>query len=263
MASESAGEALRGIGARLRAARERKGLTVLQAAEKLHADARILESLEAEDFAVLGAEVYVRGHLRRYAELLGESPEQLQELYAGSRHGLQPDLTRIPRGAGHEPLRLPLPALLGLAGFVLAALLWWWFGNPAPSPQPLAAAAPAADSAAPAGAPASATQGATRPDGAGRETQLTLRFSALSWVEVSDSSGRQLLQGLYAADAARTLSGEPPLRVVVGNAPAVDLSVNGQPLRLAELTRRDGSARLLIDAAGHASVAPPRAVPGD
>ena len=47
------------IGVRLRAARERKGLTVLQSAEKLHMDARLLEALEAGDFASLGADVYV------------------------------------------------------------------------------------------------------------------------------------------------------------------------------------------------------------
>jgi transcriptional regulator with XRE-family HTH domain len=42
MASEADGQPARGIGARLRAARERRGFTVLQAAEKLHVDARTL-----------------------------------------------------------------------------------------------------------------------------------------------------------------------------------------------------------------------------
>ena len=74
-----------GIGARLRAARERKGQTILQAAEKLHVDARVLEALEAENFEPLGADVYVRGHLRHYAELVGESPAQLQELLHQTR----------------------------------------------------------------------------------------------------------------------------------------------------------------------------------
>src|ERR1700729_3485815 len=100
-----------GIGARLRAARERRGLTTLQAAEKLHVDARALESLEAENFAALGADVYVRGHLRRYAELVGESPHELQDLYASSTPAVRPDLTRIPRAERPpESARLMLPA---------------------------------------------------------------------------------------------------------------------------------------------------------
>ena len=118
MTSEAGGQPARGIGARLRAAREQRGLTLLQAAEKLHVDARTLEALESEDFAALGADVYVRGHLRRYAEVLGESPAELQALYAGSAHVVPPDLTRIPRGeAANRPPRLPLPALLLVVGF--------------------------------------------------------------------------------------------------------------------------------------------------
>src|SRR6516165_3407766 len=99
MAGEAGAEQLRGIGARLRSAREKRGLTVLQAAEKLHVDARVLEALESQDFAALGAAVYARGHLRRYAELLGESPPELQRLYDDSTHTEQPDLTRIARSA--------------------------------------------------------------------------------------------------------------------------------------------------------------------
>lgn len=83
MASEAGGDA-RGIGARLRGAREKRGLTILQAAEKLHVDARMLEALEAGNFAALGALVYVRGHLRRYAELLGEPPPEPAEQYAAA-----------------------------------------------------------------------------------------------------------------------------------------------------------------------------------
>ena len=118
MAREAGGV---GIGARLRAARESKGLTVLQAAEKLHVDARVLEALEAENFEPLGADVYVRGHLRRYAELVGESPAELQELYSDTSRQPRPDLTRIPRGErAPDSARLMLPALLGVLGLALA-----------------------------------------------------------------------------------------------------------------------------------------------
>jgi cytoskeleton protein RodZ len=101
MAAEAGGDIRAGIGTRLRAAREKKSLTILQAAEKMHVDARTLESLEAEDFAALGAPVYARGHLRHYAELVGESPTELQQLYADSTKAApaQPDLTR---GRGHR-----------------------------------------------------------------------------------------------------------------------------------------------------------------
>ncbi len=256
MASEVGGEQRCGTGARLRGAREKKGLTVLEAAEKLHVDARTLEALEAEDFAALGADVYVRGHLRRYAEFVGESPAELRELYASSTRAARPDLTRIPRSdPGNGAARLVLPGLLALVGFALLGLLWWVLTTPGEKPQPLAAASPPQASAGAADEVATAA-----PAGA---TQLALQFSALSWVEVSDATGRRLLQGLYAAGSTRTLSGAAPLRVILGNAPAVALRVNDQAVKLGGLVRHDGSARLLIDGDGRTTPAPPRLAHGD
>ena len=260
MASEVGGEQRCGTGARLRGAREQKGLTVLEAAEKLHVDARTLEALEAEDFAALGADVYVRGHLRRYAEFIGESPAELQELYASSSHAARPDLTRIPRrDPANGAARLVLPALLGLVGVALAVLLWRVLTTPGEKPQPLAASPPVASASAPQATAGAADEIAP----AASATRLALQFSALSWVEVSDASGRRLLQGLYAAGSTRTLSGAAPLRVILGNAPAVALRVNDQAVRLGGVVRHDGSARLLIDGDGRTTPAPPRLAHGD
>ncbi len=61
------------IGARLRAGREKMGLTVLQVAERIHTDPKIVEAIEAQNFQALGAPVYARGHIRHYADLVGES----------------------------------------------------------------------------------------------------------------------------------------------------------------------------------------------
>jgi cytoskeleton protein RodZ len=130
MAAEAGGDIRAGIGTRLRGAREKKGLTILQAAEKMHVDARILESLEAEDFAALGAPVYARGHLRHYAELVGESPTELQQLYADSTKAasVQPDLTRIARVEPEsDPGRLVGPAVIGVVVMALVGIVWWLF----------------------------------------------------------------------------------------------------------------------------------------
>jgi len=116
MSVQAGGETRCGIGTRLRAGRERKGLTVLQAAEKMHVDSKILESLESEDFEALGAPVYVRGHLRHYAELVGERADELQSLYSNSIRITQPDLTRIPKAeVPSETRRLLCRALSMLA----------------------------------------------------------------------------------------------------------------------------------------------------
>lgn len=139
MAGEAEGDGRAGIGTRLRAARESKGLTILQAAEKMHLDPRILDALEAEDFAALGAAVYARGHLRHYAELVGEQPLELQELYANSSRAVpvQPDLTRI----AHAPVESDSGKLAGSAVVVLVTIaaigtLWWFLTSPNEKPHP-------------------------------------------------------------------------------------------------------------------------------
>ena len=252
-----------GIGARLRAARERRGLTVLQAAEKLHVDAKVLESLEAEDFAPLGADVYVRGHLRRYAELIGESSGELQDLYASVGLAVHPDLTRIPRvERPSESSHLVLPALLTVVGLALAGVLWWVFTLPGARPQALVtpppAEAPPADAARPAQTPGLAAEASppgarTGSSAASAGQTIGLKLSAESWVQVADARGRVLLDGLLPGGSTRSVTGAAPLRVVLGNAPAVTLEVNGRSVSLAGLVRRRGDAHLLVDAAGQVS----------
>jgi len=279
MMAEAPGGELRGIGARLRAAREKRGLTLLQAAERLHLDAGIVQALEAENFTALGADVYVRGHLRRYAEAVGESPTQLQELYADSRQVLRPDLTRIPRGQPEKSSSwLLLPAVLLVVGFAMAGLLWWLLTLPGEKahalparPTPAAAAADAAPGTeqpafpAPAGTNAAPAGGspAGPSTGTGPQARLDLNFSGASWVDISDVHGRHLLHGLIEAGSTRSLMGSAPLLVVLGNAPAVTLRLNGQAVLPGTLVRRDGSAHLMIDAAGRVSAPAPRLAHGD
>src|SRR5215213_10164734 len=88
----------RSIGERLRAGRERAGLSVPVAAEKLHLDPKVIEALEADRFADLGAAVYVRGHLRRYADFVGEPGTELVAAYSAREARVtSPDLTQAPQ----------------------------------------------------------------------------------------------------------------------------------------------------------------------
>jgi cytoskeleton protein RodZ len=308
------------IGARLRAGRERKGLTVLQAAEKMHVDPKILESLEAEDFDALGAPVYVKGHLRHYAELLGEASTELQALYSNSIRVTQPDLTRIPKVAiSSDPSRLVVPATVVLIAFAIAGGVWWVLTLSKAHPPSASKSVPLAASATPVAPPAAsvvtapetpvagsgsrsggpgasgaahtastggaathapgaavpapptarATPAAAAPSAvgagapsaaaaprAGRQAEVTLRFSAESWAEVYDSSGERLFYDVGPADSVRTFKGTPPLRVVLGNAPGVAVEVNGRVTDLANLTHTDGSAQFVVSRAGRVSQSP-------
>jgi cytoskeleton protein RodZ len=128
MAGESGSDQRCGIGARLRAGREKAGYTLLQAAEKLHIDPRMLEALESERFDLFGAKVYVRGYLRNYAELVGERFHELLELLeASDRRTPTPDFSRAPGAAARqmERGRRGRPGMvLGFVAIVVCAV-WW------------------------------------------------------------------------------------------------------------------------------------------
>lgn len=127
--------AARGIGAVLQSARSRMGVTPVQAAERLRVDVAVIMALEQERFDSLGPPVYVRGHLRRYADLLGEADAPLQAQYAAlEASGFEPDLTQAPRVSGRNPPprvspdrtapRLLWPLVLGGGAVVLACIVW-------------------------------------------------------------------------------------------------------------------------------------------
>lgn len=148
------------IGARLRGARERSRLTILLAAEKLHVDPDVLEALEADDLAALGPPVFVKGHLRHYAQLVGEPVEALLELYSQGARLPTPDLTRISKAAPPEAGRLVAPAVIAVVICAAAGIAWWGLSrvhrrwNPRPMSYPIH---PATSPSALAGEPAKAT----------------------------------------------------------------------------------------------------------
>src|SRR5687768_13037216 len=143
----------RSIGERLRAGRERAGLSVPAAAEKLHLDPKVIEALEADRFAEIGASVYVRGHLKRYADFVGEPGAELVSMYSTREsRAAAPDLTQVPHPERRaDPRRLVNPLVALSSAAVLLAAIWWVLSgsrsaapveSPAPA-TPVVAAEPA------------------------------------------------------------------------------------------------------------------------
>jgi cytoskeleton protein RodZ len=125
-------------GARLAIARAEAGLSATQAAERLHLDARTLEALESGRFEELGASVFVRGHLRRYAELVGVPEAEIMASYDAwsGRLAAQPDLRDVitapaARSNARSFELRPRSALIGAIVLVPVALIWWAIRMPA------------------------------------------------------------------------------------------------------------------------------------
>jgi cytoskeleton protein RodZ len=82
--------------------------------------------------------------------------------------------------------------------------------------------------------------------GDSRTREIAFVFEEESWVEVRDRSGKVIFSRLNPAGTRQVVSGEPPLSLVVGNAPGVRLAFDAQPVDLAPHTRVD-VARLRLE----------------
>ncbi|MEA2660537.1 MAG: cytoskeleton protein RodZ [Chloroflexota bacterium] len=75
------------LGDALREQRERKGVTLEQAAEDTRIREKFLQAIESGDYQSLPGTVYTKGFLRNYAGYLGLDPEEMVALYTGERVG--------------------------------------------------------------------------------------------------------------------------------------------------------------------------------
>ena len=254
-------------GSRLKAERERRGLSAQKAADEMHLDRWVIDALEADDYPRIGPTVYAKGHLKKYAALLGLPATEIMAGYesrAPSRAeapAAGPSMLLSTRDDSPSSLRLSLIQIGGCLALALAlGLLWWRPWHPrakAPSASPPVAMVPAAPAdkpsesgvvssatAAPVAAeappPAAAaepgiaagTDAPTAPVPGAGHARLRLSFTADSWVDVHDASGKRTFAGNGLANSVKTISGAAPLRVYLGVGSGVQLEINDRAVAI-------------------------------
>lgn len=265
-----------GLGERLRSARKAKALSVAQVSEALHLEEALVVALEEERFAALGAPVFVRGHLRRYAQLVGLPVQSVLDAYlaASPESSEPPALTR--RRTESELTRVG-PMALWVAGAVVLVGLAMFLASgdeepatavvpaapadaaqaalprdPVPLADPISPVAAVLDSS-PAATPVEPAQ-SMAPDSAlpansaaPERVQLVLAFAEDSWVNVTDAE-RRLLYGLQRAGTRQELTGLPPFRLMLGNARGTTVLVAGNRYAIPPESITDNVARFEIPA---------------
>jgi cytoskeleton protein RodZ len=253
-------------GQMLKAERERRGMSSQKAADELHLDAWAVDALEAGEYERVGPSVYAKGHLKRYAALLGLSPGDIMASYESraqspSASAPQPANVRL-RTDAPAVSNLPWTPIVGSLAVALLVLgvLWWkpWQqrGTGGAAEQhlaetPGAASSDTATDSPGAGAPVDSavaapkvsTPGAAVPAtsapasdadamvGTGR-ARLRLSFSADSWVDVHDAAGKRAFAGNGRANSVKTIAGTAPMRVYLGFASGVQLEINNRAVAI-------------------------------
>jgi len=238
------------LGEEFRSAREARGLSLSDVAERLHIRSVYLAAIEDEDWHVIGAPVYVRGFMRTYARFLGLDPEAAVTRFAATVPAGTPaaTVTRPPAPATTTEKRAAersSPSLAAILSIVVAVLVVLFVGYEfyqyragQPGPVPLAAASslPAApddedltpepdDVASPGLTAAVPVSPTPRPK---TKRGLSLHVTETSWLQVT-IDGNVVYEGTLPPGAAKSFTGKTA-DVRVGNAGGVQLAVNGHTL---------------------------------
>jgi cytoskeleton protein RodZ len=259
-------------GERLAEARREQQISVLDIAKELHLDEPKVRALERNEFDVIGAAVFAKGHLRKYAQLVGvDEGDVMADYYQLNRTvGVPPLVT------GHRRPRRemsPGPWIAVVVVLIVVATAYWWFTYkpvvveeaavdlvtqpemPEATPEPeIEQPAPDAgddDTAVLASVsdeaeepPVEETQSPELGDG---QMRVLLTYTGDCWTEISDASGRRLFFDLGTDGRTVELSGEAPFNVLFGNANNVSIRVNGSERAISTAERRGRTARLTID----------------
>ncbi len=250
-------ESARGIGERLRQTRIRAGLTPSEVGSQLKMPTYAIEALEREDWARIGAPVFIRGQLRSYARLLGLPADAIVEslsMPADAPVELVPQTytPRMQRVAEQTKMRLvyvvltaaiAVPVWLATRSHLDSAIDTVSLDADAPLalPQPGASSAVRTSD----GDTASAAQAAPlvasitppMPQRAASNADLSVTFSGESWVRVSAPDGTVIEQALVQPGQQRVFKPGQLGKAVLGNAQVVSMQYRGQAIDLTPYIR--------------------------
>jgi cytoskeleton protein RodZ len=259
-------------GATLKAERERRGLSAQKAADEMHLDRWVIDALETDDYKRIGPTVYAKGHLKKYAALLGLPAAEILAGYESRPPGpvevtsAGPSMLLATRDEGPAFGNWSPTQIVGclIAALLLAGVLWWkpWHQrSKAPLSSPAVAAAstatpeaandagaissgaesaamtrdtsaPLAASALDGGATAPTSDTVALPPPGAGRARLRLSFTADSWVDVHDANGRRTFAGNGLANSVKTIAGAAPLRVYLGVGSGVQLEINDRAVAI-------------------------------
>jgi len=253
------------LGERFRAAREARGLTLSDVAEHIRIRSVYLAAIEDENWASIGAPVYIRGFLRTYARFLGLDPEEVVAEFNGaasappapvpSAPGAPPKTTYLADEQAPARGLSPLIWIASLVAVVLIAVVVYNEAmlrtrqtaaalpsttsntsvaasatpTPAASATALAVAAnPTPDGTASASPSLSPTASPSGSPGAAGPNSLEVVVSAPSWLRVT-VDGNVSMEGTFPAGTVRQFHGKTA-SLRIGNAGGVEIIVDGKSL---------------------------------
>jgi cytoskeleton protein RodZ len=240
------GPPARTVGARLREAREQRGVSLRQIANKTRISVMSLEALECNDLSRLPGGIFTRAFVRAYAQEVGLDPNRtIQDFIAELPPEAATATAHSAAVEDGEKLESDRKAVATALRLVLVSLpiigLVVYYGThrtPAARPasaepvsgshtpaaeDPVAPAPPAEPVAAP------APDAAVAPPAVAQASGLSMELSpkAACWVSVN-TDGEQVFAGLMNAGDRRMVTAKEQIALNVGDAGAFAYTLNGR-----------------------------------
>ncbi len=225
------------LGEQFRVAREARGLSLSEVAEQIRIRSVYLGEIEAENWAAIGAPVYVRGFLRTYARFLGLDPEEAVGQFNKTDEGApNTDGTGLSGAAWSNAPEKNLSPLIWVASAVAAVLVAFVIYNFIMLRQPRGAVASATatsaplSQASPSPLPSNSAGGSPQPRVSAQLKPQTMEvlLTASSWLRVT-IDGNVNMEGTFPKGTAKSFHGKAAV-ALVGNAGGVKIIVNGKPV---------------------------------
>ena len=263
-------------GERLAEARRELQISVHEIAKELHLDEHKVRAIERNEFDELGAPVFAKGHLKKYAQLVNIDPDDmLADYYAMNRATATPPPVVSERPRPRQELS-PGPWIAVIVVAIIAVSAYWWFSRPDTAVEEVPAE-PAVESAAdtdiveppasdedmvvdapetgddmvvpPSPQPTAVdepVEETSTPDIAAGQVRVLLTYSGDCWTEITDANGRRLFFALGKDGREVEMTGAEPLSVLFGNPGNVSVVVNGEAFTLPATARPDRPLRLTL-----------------
>jgi len=259
-------------GERLAEARRKLQISVVDIAKELHLDDFKVRALECNDFDVIGAPVFAKGHLKKYAQLVKvDEADVMADYYQLERASGMPPV--VPGRSRPRQTISPGPWIAAILVIAIAGSGYWWLttretpparpvtGEIAPLPQETDSSVTEVDEtelpdqtgtidaqrdAEPAFEPELAPEPVALPVVETDALEMSITYSGDCWTEITDASGRRLFFDLGKSGTTVNLTGEAPFNALFGDAANVSLVVNGAAFDIPTRDRRGRTARLTI-----------------
>lgn len=212
------------VGASLLEVRKAASLSTSELSKRTRIPASVIEDLERDNFTTSGGPAYARGHIRNIAKVCGVSAEPILAKFESQTIPLNKSIRELlndTNATTAKKVRKPI-SWKGLTGVAAGVVALFIFGGALISTSGNNDVVTQESTSVEENGPV-----AKKIDG----VEVTLKgVNGLSWVAVSDSSGTTQYSGRIRQGESMTYKDDQLIYLVIGNAGAIQLTVNGEDL---------------------------------